>query len=371
MEKNRIHSTDFLFIALILCCLAIAMFMGCSNLKAQTRDSVGKVKHDTTYKVEHDSIFKVPVITQSSVIAAHYDNQISGWFLTASGQDAMIKWHLSNGDNRIYLYGIGGYLKDKTKWALIARFNDSCSAHGIKTGPAWSDPSQVTTDVDKFNKAQTKQSARFDLVIAELEPYNNILSYQLFWQYSRQVKTYCDANGLESIVYVGWHTQQSTDSMVVLYHMVNLHCYIQPDKMGTSYEYSYTRVRMEMFAAACVTMKVSSFPVTIIFSDENAFAYNYYVSNKGDFKAPYTAYVTAFNSLATTAVKSKLKVVGYTTFTSSYSLKIKPAMGLNVSTMRMAQSEKLTKKLLYVNPDNMKAKTIEVDMNLYNQTKQD
>ena len=108
---------------------------------------------------------------------------------------------------------------------------------------------------------------------------------------------------------------------------------------------------MAMFANACVKMNVPSYNATIIFSDETAFAYTYYVANKLDLKAPYTAYVNGFNASqngATPLIKSKIKPIGYTTFTSSYSMKIKPVQGLSTTLVRMIE-EKQKKKILMPN----------------------
>ena len=106
-----------------------------------------------------------------------------------------------------------------------------------------------------------------------------------------------------------------------------------------------------MFANACVKMNVATYNSTIIFSDETAFAYTYYVANKLDLKAPYTAYVNGFNASqngATALIKSKIKPIGYTTFTSSYSMKIKPVQGLSTAMMRMIE-EKHKRKILMPN----------------------
>ena len=338
----------FIILFLLFCGL---IYWASDKVKAQTRDSV--VCHDSTFKFSKDSTVRVCGIVQvpvqpSGLIQAHYLNSIGSWFSIPSSQDAMIKWLQSNGDNRVYIYGVDGMMST-TNYKNIARFNDSCSIHGIETYFVWSKPNSVTVDLDKFQKAQTKQSARFDGVMSELEPYNANPSYQLFWQYSRQVINYTRKNKLPSGVYVGWHTQQSTDSMVVLYDFVNLHCYIQPANMGNStYEFNYTKSRVNMFANSCNTMKVANpFPTTIIFSDETAFAYNYYVTNKADFKAPYNAYVVGWNNLsngASTLAKLKLKPSGYTTFTSSYSLKIKPIA--TMATARMATELPPMRKIL-------------------------
>ena len=318
------------------------------NVMGQTKDST--VCKDSSFKyavtVLRDSTVKVCTTIQvpvqpSGIVQAHYLNSISTWFLSANNQDAVIRWLLSNGDNRVYIYSVDGYIGSSTWNSWIVRFNDSCSAHNIQTYFVWSNAATVTGPFNTFQKAQTRSSAKFDGLMNEGEPYNNTISYAAWWAYGRTVRNYSKANNIPSGVYVGWHTQQSTDSMVVLYDFVNLHCYIQSANMGNpSYEYGYTKSRMAMFAQSCVTMNVPTYNATIIFSDETAFAYTYYVANNLDLKAPYTAYVNGFNATtngATTLIKQKIKPIGYTTFTSSYSMKIKPVQGLSTAMMRMIE----------------------------------
>ena len=348
---------------------------------AQTRDSI--VCKDSTIKskvaiitttyadspIKVCSTYQVPVIVDANrIIQAHYLNGLSAWFYNGTSQDNMIKWLLSNGDNRVYIYGIDGVLT--SNYSLAARFNDSCSAHNIETYFVWSRPTSVTTDLANFQKAQTKQSSKFDGVISELEPYNNTVSYTLFWSYSRSVYNYTKANGIQSGVYVGWHTQQSTDSIVTTYDFVNLHCYVQPVNMTSStYLYGYTKSRMEMFASSVSRLLPNkTFPVTIIFSDETAFAFSYYQSTKGNFALPFTTYSSGFNIGASAIVKSKLILKGSTTFVSSYSLQIKP-LPTN-ATMRMASMQKnvlggVSRKLLYVSEKDNSINTIDITTPIY------
>ena len=353
-DNNDMKKTNNIltFFAAILILLAIVF-----GSQGQTKDSTYSICRTTKYAVTvlrdtttcKDTTVQVPV-QPSALVQAHYLNSIGSWYWTGANQDAVIRWLLSNGDNRVYIYSVDGYIGSTSRYQMIARFNDSCSAHGIETYFVWSNPTTVTSGLDKFQKAQTRQSAKFDGVISELEPYQAGGSYTLFWSYSRQVKNWAAANNIPTGVYVGWHTQQSTDSMVVLYNFVNLHCYIQSKDMGNAvYEYNYTKSRMVMFANACVKMNVATYNSTIIFSDETAFAYTYYVANKLDLKAPYTAYVNGFNASqngATALIKSKIKPIGYTTFTSSYSMKIKPVQGLSTAMMRMIEQPHKRKILM-------------------------
>ena len=126
-----------------------------------------------------------------------------------------------------------------------------------------------------------------------------------------------------------------------------------------------------MFANSCVTMNRPSINITTIFSDETAFAYTYYVGNKLDCKAPYTAYVNGFNASqtgATALIKSKIKPIGLTTFTSSYSMKIKPVQGLTTALLReIEQPHK--RKMVGVDLETGKVHINEIDYNIYNQTK--
>ena len=363
MKTISNKTTDALFIALILICLLIAMVMGSKGQTVTCRDTtvhltksvtsivVTQVPYDSTYRV-CDTI----VPPTNKIVQAHYLNQISAWFQSATNQDAVIKWLLSNRDNRVYIYSVDGYIGSSAWDKWIVRFNDSCSAHNIETYFVWSNASTVTGKFNTFQKAQIRPSAKFDGLMNEGEPYNNTISYTAWWAYSRTVCNYAKANNIPSGVYVGWHDQRSSDSIVTMYDFINLHCYIQSANMGNAtYEYNYTKSRWAMFAQSCVTMNRASINGTIIFSDETGFAYTYYVNNKADFKAPYTAYVNGFNATnsgATALIKQKIKPVGYTTFTSSYSMKIKPVAGLSTAMMRMILTPP-TKKLIVANGEKV------------------
>ncbi len=333
--------------------------------KSVTSVVVTQVPYDSTYRL-------CDTVRTPSIVKAHYMNSISGWFQSANNQDAIIKWLLSNGDNRVYIYSVDGYIGSSSWDKWIVRFNDSCSVHNIETYFVWSNAATVTGKFSTFQKAQLRPSAKFDGLMNEGEPYNNTISYTAWWTFSRTVCNYAKANNIPSGVYVGWHDQRSSDSIAVLYDFINLHIYIQPDKMGNSvFEYNYSKSRCAMFASSCVTMSRPFINITTIFSDETAFAYNYYVGNKGDWTAPYTAYVNGFNATqtgATALIKQKIKPIGYTTFTSSYSLKIKPASGLSTSLVaRMMNQPKVRKR---VTADGLGTPIVisEIDSTIYKQT---
>lgn len=334
--------------------------------KSVTSVVVTQVPYDSTYKLCDTIIVVPPIPTQ---IQAHYDNNILAWYKSESGQDAMIRWHISNGDNRIYLYGVDGFIGSSTNDKWVTRFNDSCSAHGIQTAFVWSNPTSVTKDLERFTKLQTRQSAKFDLLISELEPYNTN-SYPTFWAYSRQVKVWADKNGVESWVYVGWHNQQSTDSMVVLYKGVNMHCYIQSVNMSSgSWQYGYLKSRLGMFAQSTVTMKVANpFQTTVLYSDETAFAYTWFQANMLNQKLALSIFKQGYDLLAPSSVKSKINLMGTCLFTSSYSLRIKPAPSLPASALRMIEQPH-KRKVLKTDVETGKSTIEEIDYVIYNQTK--
>lgn len=347
----------------------------------QLRDSSGKVSHDSSYmrlytdKVSHDSIFRVPVPVITPLVNAHYFNSIDSWFTTAAGQDAVIAWCGETGVNRAVLYSVDAMIGSSSNYKWISRFNDSCSAHNIQTGPAWSNPN-ICKDIDKFNLVYTKPSQRFDVIYSELEPYNNTVSYNLFCSYSRTVHIWALKNGVESVCYIGWEPQQYMDSIAVNYDAVAMHCYIASNRMGIAvYEYGYTNGRCGLLANSCITMRIGdAMKLYPIFSTETGFGYDWYKGNGLNLKLAYDVWLTGFNnpvslSGASALIKSELKPSGFTTFTSSYSFKIKPVKGLPASAMRVAM-EIPKKKLLYVDPETMQSKIIQViDSSIYKQTK--
>ena len=322
-------------------------------LLGQTRDSIVKVSvtHDTSFvtttKTTHDSTYVIKVQDNTNSMGeTHYLNNISAWYYNATTQDQVIKWAIAVGSNRLEIYGVDGIISDQTKWKWISRFNDSCSAHNIQTSFIWSDPNTVTVGLDKFEKAQTRQQAKFDLIKNESEPYNNTVSYQLWWQQSRQVLNWCIKNNKLSGVYVGWHTQQSYDSIRVLYNWVDIHVYKQSAQMSDPkalYDYASGRLLM-----LCNTPGL--FNYGIINSDETAFAYTYYVSINGDFKKPVSTYQQGFNTYASSKIKSQAKMVNHETFVSSYSWQIKPYTQLSQAA-RMAFKEVQYRKVLFVDPN--------------------
>ena len=345
-------------IAFAFILITICSFIGCNVAHGETRDSIAcrdsvqriVTSRETTFKV--CNTFKVPIVEQ--LVRAHYDNQISIWYFSASGQDAMIKWHLSNGDNRIYLYDVDGMIGNTANWKWIARFNDSCSAKNIETYFVWSNPTSVTVLLDKFTKAQIRPSAKFDGLKSELEPYNNTVSYILFWEYSRKVHKWAMENGVPSMCYIGWHTQQSYDSLVVLYDAIDLHVYVSSTNMlSSTWLYNYSKVRLGMIASPLERDHKTGYPIGIIFSDETAFGFQYYVNNKCNLLAPYNTYTVGYYALtngASALIKNTIKLIGFTTFTSSYTLKIKPLPTPIFSFLRVANVPR-PRKVLYVNPE--------------------
>lgn len=328
------------------------------SVLAQTKDTTIRVVHDSTIKVQHDSTFKIAVTpTQPDYIAAHYLNNIASWMYSASMQDAVIKWCLDNKQNAVEIYGVDGAITSTSNWKWISRFNDSCSAHNILTAFIWSKATSVTVDLDKFQKAQTRPTAKFDYVKNESEPYNNTVSYQLWWQYSRQVVNYAHANGMISAVYVGWHTQASYDSIRSgLYDQVDIHVYLQPSAMSNPASvYGYMGPRLVMLCN-----KPGNFNFGMINSDETAFAYSYYATTK-DFESPVPTFKTGFNNGAPAKVKAQAKFTKHETFVASYSWQIKPLPTSAVA--RMAFEPSPYRTVLYVSEKTgkvnfLKAKTL-------------
>ena len=98
------------FFAAILILLAIVF-----GSKGQTKDSTYSICRTTKYAVTvlrdtttcKDTTVQVP-IQSSGIVQAHYLNSINSWYWTAANQDAVIRWLLSNGDNRVYIFSVDG-----------------------------------------------------------------------------------------------------------------------------------------------------------------------------------------------------------------------------------------------------------------------
>lgn len=285
-------------------------------------------------------------------IAAHYLNEVSLWLYTDAGRKAMVNWLKSNGDNRAYTYGMDDAIESTRNWAAIGAFNELCYNAGISSAFVWSNANSVTGAFDRFQKAQTNVKCKFKGLQNEGEPYNNLISYQAWWLYGRQVRNYVDkynaanADKLFTGVYVGWHSPQSIDSIPRLYDYVSMHVYIPSNRMGNAgSEYGYTNSRMPLYVQAAIKDGNTAFYFEIIFSSEKPFGYDYYIGIKGAWKKPYDVYLTGFNLLATPEIKRMMIPIGYVTFVSKESRKIKPIVGLPVSLMRAIEEPRTRKRV--------------------------
>jgi len=339
--------------------LALLIAVSISSAEAQFKDSLVtvQVQHDSTYtaviRAVHDSTYtiKVPIPPAARNYASHYLNNINQWFFSNQGQDAMIAWLKSNGEGKAEPYGIDGKIGSTSNWKWIQRWNKQCAVNGILSFYVWSNANNVTGEFDRYQKAQTDPDCKFKGLKNEGEPYNNTISYNTWWLFSRQVYNYSRKNGIESEVYLGWHTQQSYDSIVVLYDAISIHSYISSLRMTQPVSlYGYTNTRCGMIAASMekmyVTQPSKQMILDLLTSSELDFGGGYYKSNKGDFRLPLTTYLTGFNSGASAAIKKRIKIRSNVTFVSAESAKAKPIIGYPASAaMRMIPERRVRKMI--------------------------
>ncbi|MBP8113813.1 MAG: hypothetical protein KAY50_00580 [Chitinophagaceae bacterium] len=340
-------------------------------------DSAYKVLKTVTTTMLVDTTVKKCVqvpIPAAANYASHYLNGISGWFYTAQGQDAYIAWLKSNGEGKAEPYGIDGIIGSTSNYKWIARWNKQCAINGILSVYVWSNASNVTGEFDKFQKAQTDPQCKFVILKNEGEPYNNTISYEAWWKFGRIVLNYARANGLKTEVYLGWHTQQSYDSIVVLYDAISIHVYISSTRMTQPASmYGYTNTRLGMISASMEKMypgqPTKKMTNDVLTSSEPSFGQQYYINNHGDFRAPLATYKSGFASGASTLIKKRIEIRSNVTFVSATSKVAKPIPGLPASAMRM-KPEVHMRKMVSADPDTRKVTVEEkIDWNLYKQTK--
>jgi hypothetical protein len=183
----------------------------------------------------------------------------------------------------------------------------------------YSSASNVTSGLNSYNRAVV-DSARIDAVISEIEPYNTN-DYAGFYRTIRAVSNWCRPNRVMPCVYMGWPSEAAWDSIVVNADRVYLHCYRPSTSMSGSSQYGYVRTRMGTLASKAKA-RGKKMSVVIIWSCEPEFSYNYFTA--ASWSATYDAYLSAYNTSATTDMKNWLTQDGWMVFVSQYAKQIKP-----------------------------------------------
>ena len=376
-QEGYIKALKFIIGYVIFWLLVCLVAKGQPQYRDSCYDSSYKVLKTVTTTMLVDTTAKKCVqvpIPAAANYASHYLNGISGWFYTAQGQDAYIAWLKSNGEGKAEPYGIDGIIGSTSNYKWIARWNKQCAINGILSVYVWSNASNVTGEFDKFQKAQTDPQCKFVILKNEGEPYNNTISYEAWWKFGRIVLNYARANNLKTEVYLGWHTQQSYDSIVVLYDAISIHVYISSTRMTQPASmYGYTNTRLGMISASMEKMypgqPTKKMTNDVLTSSEPSFGQQYYINNHGDFRAPLATYKSGFASGASTLIKKRIEIRSNVTFVSATSKVAKPIPGLPASAMRM-KPEVHMRKMVSADPDTRKVTVEEkIDWNLYKQTK--
>ena len=115
--------------------------------------------------------------------------------------------------------------------------------------------------------------------------------------------------------------ENKTVGIVVNADRVYLHCYRPSTSMFGSSQYGYVRTRMGTLASKAKA-RGKKMSVVIIWSCEPEFSYNYFTA--ASWSATYDAYISAYNTSATTDMKNWLTQDGFMVFVSQYAKQIKP-----------------------------------------------
>ena len=170
-----------------------------------------------------------------------------------------------------------------------------------------------------YNNRQTDTRKKLVHTVSEYEFWNNgnVAGFRMLIQ---AVRTKTTAAGLKSYVYWGWGTE--TDTIVQYSDGSYLHCYRTTAQALTKDDlYKYCKSRLTTLAASAKKYgKIHS--VSIIFSDEPAFMYDFFKTRT--WLSAYTIFMESYNRLATSDMKQWLTMDGMQLFVSKYSKMIKP-----------------------------------------------
>lgn len=238
---------------------------------------------------------------------------------TLSNTTAEVTWM---GNNRLSPSGM-----DKTTLYISnSKVNQStfpnavlnCYLKKINLGVAYSTIGEVDNAI-AYNNRQTDGRKKLTHVTSEYEYWNtgDVAGFRALIQ---SVRTKTTAAGIKSYVYAGWGSEW--DTIVQYSDGLFMHCYRTSSQAATKDDlYNYCKSRLTAMAASAKKYG-KIFPVSIIFSAEPSFMYDYFKSH--NWIDVYITFMESYNRLATAQMKQWLIMDGAKIFVSKYMKLIKP-----------------------------------------------
>lgn len=246
----------------------------------------------------------------------HYNNTLDDALASPSTE---IAWM---GNNRLSPSGFDKH----TLYISNTKVNDSkfpaavlgCYLKKINLGVAYSTIGEVDNAL-AYNRRQTDSRKKLTHVVSEYEYWNtgNVAGFRTLIQ---DVRTKTTAAGIKSYVYAGWGSEWNT--IVQQADGLFLHCYRTTSQANTRDDlYNYCKSRLGPLAASAKKYG-KIFHVSIIFSDEPGFMYDWFKTH--NWIDAYAVFMESYNRLATADMKQWLIMDGMQLFVSKYSKMIKP-----------------------------------------------
>lgn len=346
MEKNRIHSTDLLFIALVLTCLAIATFMGCSNLKAQTvslscRDTTIHKSKQVTVTVEYDSTYSIcdTIITPSQELRGFYVAYDAFTLGNAASENAFLANMKRLNVNMFNYYARAKLYTSSDRDKLAAFVKKAKEQYGII---------KVTVDVRLTNSQEypgwvayyQKYGNTISSInpLAEFEPYRlndaGVYPYPDMFVILQKMDALTKQYGTQLDWYEGWigknysKPQAAVDSMVLHCGAIFVSNYVSESRY-TSSVWDGSMINRVGYGApdyggitqGCKNVGKKSIDLVEIQSIEPSFLMNYYSCPatstkkcKPFFGTTWEATKAKFNQVSSAETKSLVKLIGKTIF---------------------------------------------------------
>lgn len=188
----------------------------------------------------------------------------------------------------------------------------------INLGVAYSTIGEVDNAI-AYNNRQTDSRKKLTHVVSEYEYWNagNVAGFRTLIQ---QVRAKTSSAGIKSYVYAGWGSEW--DTIVQQADGLFMHCYRTTAQANTKDDlYKYCKSRLEAMAASAKKYG-KIYPISIIFSAEPAFMYDYFKTH--NWIDAYLTFMESYNRLATATMKQWLIMDGSVIFVSKYMKLIKP-----------------------------------------------
>lgn len=281
----------------------------------------------TTTKIITGAVAAIAVVATlfvrfgvSTGVKGFYVNEYGTITASSTARQSAASWVQRQGCNLVAVYGATSDMATTSGRAKVSDLVLRYRRAGVRSiGYPYGSSSGVVNNLNGYNKAVT-DSAKFDFVVSEIEPYNTG-DYAGFYKSLREASNWCKANGLQSAVYMGWPSEAAWDSIARNANRVYLHCYRPSTGLSGSSQYGYCKNRLQTLAAKCKAIGKRT-SVVIIYSCEPDFSYTYFQSNS--WWKPIEDFKAAWNASATADMKQWLSIDGTMVFVSEFGKQIKP-----------------------------------------------